>query len=220
MAEILLVRHAQASFGAADYDQLSQLGHQQSAWLGAYLAAHGSVFDRIVIGGQLRHQQTLDGAISQLSQLPTVEILPALNEFDFTALLRATLAKTGEVQPTRREDFYRLLKRALAFWQANELPGNLPETWAQFQGRVLMALNNLQTAPAKRTLAISSGGPISTIAAHVLDAPPHTMIELNLQIRNTAMTQLFANSHALRLLSFNHVAHLDDPARLAAITFA
>ncbi len=30
MSELYLVRHAQASFGAANYDQLSDLGHQQS----------------------------------------------------------------------------------------------------------------------------------------------------------------------------------------------
>ena len=38
MAELYLVRHAQASFGTDDYDRLSQLGHRQSRWLGEYLA--------------------------------------------------------------------------------------------------------------------------------------------------------------------------------------
>ena len=34
MSNIYLVRHGQASFGAADYDQLSELGLRQSALLG------------------------------------------------------------------------------------------------------------------------------------------------------------------------------------------
>lgn len=37
MSELYLVRHAQASFGAANYDQLSDLGHRQSRWLGEHL---------------------------------------------------------------------------------------------------------------------------------------------------------------------------------------
>ena len=41
MSTILLVRHGQASFGAADYDNLSPTGHEQSRVLGAALAARG-----------------------------------------------------------------------------------------------------------------------------------------------------------------------------------
>ena len=36
MSELYLVRHAQASFGADNYDQLSDHGHQQSRWLGRH----------------------------------------------------------------------------------------------------------------------------------------------------------------------------------------
>jgi len=36
MGTLYLVRHGQASFGAADYDNLSELGHKQSARLGEY----------------------------------------------------------------------------------------------------------------------------------------------------------------------------------------
>src|SRR5690606_40460973 len=41
MPLILLVRHAQASFGTDDYDRLSELGRQQARWLGEYFAARG-----------------------------------------------------------------------------------------------------------------------------------------------------------------------------------
>ena len=36
VADLYLVRHGQASFGAADYDKLSALGERQSALLGAW----------------------------------------------------------------------------------------------------------------------------------------------------------------------------------------
>ena len=42
---LLLVRHGQASFGAADYDQLSGRGVEQSRRLGDWLADGGHRFD-------------------------------------------------------------------------------------------------------------------------------------------------------------------------------
>jgi broad specificity phosphatase PhoE len=36
MGQLYLIRHGQASFGAEDYDNLSELGHQQAQQLGAY----------------------------------------------------------------------------------------------------------------------------------------------------------------------------------------
>ena len=50
MSSILLVRHGQASFGAADYDNLSDVGHEQSRVLGAALAARGVSPDVVVAG--------------------------------------------------------------------------------------------------------------------------------------------------------------------------
>jgi phosphohistidine phosphatase SixA len=61
VAELFLVRHAQASFGTDDYDRLSDLGHQQSRWLGDYFAQRGLVFDRVVTGTLRRHRETLSG---------------------------------------------------------------------------------------------------------------------------------------------------------------
>ncbi len=58
MSQLFLVRHGQASFGAANYDQLSALGYQQSAWLGEHFAELGIQFSRIVTGTLARQQQT------------------------------------------------------------------------------------------------------------------------------------------------------------------
>ena len=46
MSLVYLVRHAQASFGARDYDRLSELGRQQARWLGDYFAGRGLRFAR------------------------------------------------------------------------------------------------------------------------------------------------------------------------------
>ena len=41
MASIYLVRHGQAGFNKLDYDQLSDLGHQQGQLIGDSLTARG-----------------------------------------------------------------------------------------------------------------------------------------------------------------------------------
>ena len=61
MGTLYLVRHGQASFGAADYDQLSELGQRQSVRLGEYLANKGVTLDAVLTGTLRRHQQTYAG---------------------------------------------------------------------------------------------------------------------------------------------------------------
>ena len=56
MGVVLLVRHGQASFGAADYDNLSPTGHEQSRVLGAALAARGISADVVVAGEMKRYR--------------------------------------------------------------------------------------------------------------------------------------------------------------------
>ena len=45
MGTVYLVRHAQASFGAADYDRLSDLGRRQCQALGVSFRGQGIIFD-------------------------------------------------------------------------------------------------------------------------------------------------------------------------------
>ncbi len=90
MAELYLVRHGQASFGAENYDELSPSGRTQSRWLGEYFAQADLRFDRVVIGTMQRHRQTADGILAAMGG-PQVEIAQdaGLNEYDFQASVRS-----------------------------------------------------------------------------------------------------------------------------------
>ena len=68
MGNLYLVRHGQASFGAADYDNLSELGYRQSVRLGEYLAGKGLQFEAVITGTLRRHAQTWAG-IAQGAEL-------------------------------------------------------------------------------------------------------------------------------------------------------
>ena len=58
MPIVLLIRHAQASFGTADYDVLSERGHAQVEALHRALTRRGIVADRVVTGSLRRQRDT------------------------------------------------------------------------------------------------------------------------------------------------------------------
>ena len=84
MSKIYLIRHAQASFLADDYDNLSNKGSLQSEILGRYFVEKNIHFDKIFIGKLKRHQQTFDGFnkafITEGIELPKPIYLEELNE--------------------------------------------------------------------------------------------------------------------------------------------
>jgi broad specificity phosphatase PhoE len=61
MGTLYLVRHGQASFGADDYDVLSEMGYRQSVRLGEYFTYKGVTFDAALTGTLNRQIQTFAG---------------------------------------------------------------------------------------------------------------------------------------------------------------
>jgi hypothetical protein len=54
--------------------------------------------------------------------------------------------------------------------------------------------------------------------AQVLGAPAATSIELNMRIRNSALTELAFTPKRHMLVTYNHVPHLDRPDRVDWVT--
>lgn len=61
------MRHGPASFGAADCDELSELGHRQSVRLGEYFAHQGLRFDGLIAGTLRRHEQAFAGILQGMN---------------------------------------------------------------------------------------------------------------------------------------------------------
>lgn len=231
MAELLLVRHAQASFHAADYDCLSALGEQQSRWLGEHFAARGTGFDGVVTGTLRRHHQTLAG-IRQGLGLSAMEPdlqLPGLDEYEFRALVAAfeatdpghPLVQARHADKRDKRAFYRVLRLALQAWSEGGLPGPLPESWEGFRARVDAAAAAMQDLSSRcaRILAIGSGGAMATLLGGRLGLSPPHIVDLNLQVKNTSVSHFFVNREKFLLATWNAVPHLDLPGREAAITY-
>ena len=220
MAELVLVRHGQASFGSDDYDKLSELGWRQSRWLGEYFAERGAAFDRVVRGSMRRHQETLTGIEEGMGRPLAGEEDARLDEYDSHALLRAHLGDKPMPQGEDRRAHFRILREAMYGWTDGTLGGTAHEPFAQFRARVLAALTAARAGSVKRVLVVSSGGPISTILAQVLGMPLRGVVDLNLQTRNTGITELQAGANRIHCVSFNNVPHLDRPDRAGALTYS
>jgi broad specificity phosphatase PhoE len=224
MAELVLVRHAQASFGADDYDRLSELGWRQSRWLGEYFAERGAMFDRVLRGSLRRHAETLAGISQGMGREFDAGEDARLNEYDSHALLHAHLKGKSMPHSADRREHFRILREAMYAWTDGTLlgkPDRAPlEPFAEFRGRVLGVLADLRADRAKRVLVVSSGGPISTILAEVLGMPQRGVVDLNLQTRNTGITELQAGARRIQCISFNNVPHLDRPERAGALTYS
>ena len=129
MSVVLLVRHGQASFGKADYDNLSELGERQSRVLGRALAARGIQPDLLVTGAMKRHRQTLDAARDAAGWTAPVTVDEGWNEFDHEhvievhkpvyrsqMLMKADLVRT--LKP--RQAFQAMFEEATARWWSGE----------------------------------------------------------------------------------------------------
>jgi broad specificity phosphatase PhoE len=235
MAELFLVRHAQAAFGTDDYDRLTELGHRQARWLGTYFRERDLHFDRVVAGTLRRHRETVEGIGADGLTLAPVKLDERLDEYDPERLVRAHLAalqdQRGEPQTPPaldpagpRKEHFRLLRNALTDWTLGKVDPSVHRSFKDFQEGAYQAFEKAclpsAAGPAKRVLIVSSGGPISSIVAHHLGMPAASFVALNLQVRNSGFCEIGFNSRGAHLISFNNVPHLDTAERRRYITFS
>lgn len=221
MAELYLVRHGQASFGADNYDQLSSLGQQQGQLLGEYFAERGIVFDHVLLGTMTRHRQTVEAVFQGSSKGAHFKEHRGLNEYDFGALFDGLGDDHHELRlqaKKGKKDFYKALKQVLLLWMEDRIEGPIPETWSQFQQRIADARNHIQGLKG-RILAVTSGGVMAAMAQQTLGAPSETVISLNLQIHNCSFCRYFFNADSFHLASFNSIPYFDQADRLNLITY-
>ncbi|MEM9267434.1 MAG: histidine phosphatase family protein [Pseudomonadota bacterium] len=216
MGQITLVRHGQASFGTDDYDRLSPLGHDQSAWLGGYFTQTETRFDLAVHGTLRRHRETLAGMMHCLDGVDVSEDA-RLNEMDYDGLLHAMLAKTGEAVPHSRAGFVDLMPRLMVAWSKGEL-SNQTESYAHFEQRVWEVIQEVVRAD-RNVLLVTSGGVIGTVLRRVLGLSPEGGTELMLNIYNASFHHFTYEFGGLRLAQFNGQPHLTGPDKEHARTY-
>src|SRR5271156_4350447 len=156
MASLFIVRHAQASFLAENYDLLSPVGEAQSRLLGEYWSTRNLRFDRVCAGPRVRHKDTVKfvHAAYQAAGIdfPDVQIVPEFDEYPAEAVMKFGLpilleldARVGElhaaflrsVEPKEQKaTFQRLFEVIIAKWAHGGLDLEGVETWQEFCSRV------------------------------------------------------------------------------------
>lgn len=205
MPTITLLRHGQASFGAADYDALSDLGREQAAVAGAELARRALRDPLVVCGTLSRQRDTATEAMSAMGLDGEPVVDGRWDEYDHVGLVGAYAAAAGDEAPTDTRSFQAVLDTALAEWIGADDEGG----WRAFAGGAVAALEDLAGGLGGRDAVVStSGGIIAAIGAHLLGGDARTVVALNRVVVNAALTTLLVGRTGLTLVSFNDHAHL------------
>jgi len=148
---------------------------------------------------------------------------PGLNEYDPVAIIGAI--HPGPLQkpttPAQIKSHFRLLRDGLNAWmQGSTEPVGMPD-YSRFLEGVTGALDHVRANHhGQNVLIVSSGGPIAMAVGHVLGTSPETTIELNLRIRNSAVSEFAFTPKRHVLVSYNAVPHLDQTPAAGWVTYA
>lgn len=223
MPYLYLVRHGQPDF-TGHYDSITDLGAQQSAWLGAHFAGRSLRFARVASGTLQRQVATCERMLAHLPGVPSPLQDARFNEYDHASLLSffegdgvQELRKAGD-----RRGYFAAIRHALQAWSRHDGTVAGGETWGEFGSRIRAGVADLCAGLGRDdlVLVVTSGGVIGRYTAEVLGASADTAIQLNLQTRNTGVTEVVVTGNGrARLVAFNAVPHLETPERAAAITY-
>ena len=235
VGSIYLIRHGQASFGADDYDVLSDLGVRQAQITGQHLVDLGVRFDRCLSGDLLRQQDTAKHALAQFTAagltVPELEIDSAFNEFDAFGVLEALLPGLLPQEPhalntlnnaaNDPEEFQRIFDLVIARWISGTYDTPRLESWLGFVERVQGGLNRtLDLASHQQNIAVfTSAGSITALLHLLTQIPASEAFKLTWQIVNTSLSQLKFRGREVTLASFNSHVHLQLLKTPSLITY-
>jgi broad specificity phosphatase PhoE len=215
MGAIYLVRHGQASFGAADYDRLSERGFAQSAVTGVELRRRGLRFSEARMGSLSRQRDTAATVLAELGGGLVAKEDPRWNEYDYVDI--AAHHAGGVEQGDDSRAYQAALDGALANWVEAGVDGPCAETWPAFLARVRGALEDLAALVGKGEHAVvfTSGGVIAAVCGALLGTPEAGLLKMNPVTVNAGITKLVSGRGGITLLSFNEHPHFEaDGAEL------
>ncbi|MCG8421799.1 MAG: phosphoglycerate mutase family protein [Proteobacteria bacterium] len=226
MSTLYLIRHGQASFGADNYDVLSQIGAEQSRQLGVYWGKRGERIDACYMGPRRRHLDTARafarGAGAAGVAYPEPTRIDELDEYPAIPLFKRWLPELAKQDPaladaTRPDADNRSFERAFGLiierWARGELDTGEFESFDHFRGRVRTAFDHIMTAEGRhRSIAVfTSGGPIAMAMQWALELKNEVSLRAAWVIANGSINEFrYRDSDQLTLFRFNAIPHLQD----------
>ena len=232
MASIYLVRHGQASFGAADYDQLSSRGEEQAALLGQWIKHCHLPINKVYMGEAKRHLQTAQHCLAVADDLSATvwQSLSGFNEFDHEEILaryrpdltdKAAMAQLLAASPNPRKAFQQFFSEAVQRWLSGQYDDEYTETWPQFCQRSREALAQVmrEAGTARDIWVFTSGGTISAILQAILGIGNDKIFDLNWTLVNSGVTKILYSGERISTSYINSQAHLELQQRTELITY-
>lgn len=226
MADLLLIRHGQARYGEADYDRLSDRGHEQARRLAPELIKRAPA---AVFTGPLRRQvetyaSAREAARALGHELPEPTVIPELSEYPAFELLQHLMPRLIAEEPRfanleRAEAKVRELAFQTMIFRWGSGAWNAPgvESSAEFAARVKAGVERVIAASGSGTsvVAVTSAGPISVALGLALGIGEERMIHLSRVVQNASISQLRFRSQGfawqlphVSMFSFNQTSHL------------
>lgn len=235
MGTLVLVRHGQASLHAEDYDQLSDLGGEQSQALGNYWRDMGQAWNRVFVGPRKRHLQTANlAAKSHLDSrgcYSKITTHDAFDEHQGAWVVKSVLEKTNPSvtknfvpqdalkDPETKKLFMKRFRDITLAWAKGDIPSPGIESWQAFTQRIKHGMHEIrsQISKGEKAVVFSSAGPLAVATGQCLGLDDKGILELKWQIRNSAMAEFRVTSKGLALVSFNAVPHVRCPSLLTLV---
>ena len=220
MASIYLVRHGQASFGAANYDQLSTLGQRQADLTGEFFARVGLSFDAAYAGSLSRQQETGQRVLASQSRACDLRLDERFDEVNnqeqIDALLPGLCATDGVLadivqrDSKSSKDYQKIIAAVFNAWVNPECNATGIMQWSLYRDGVEAALKDIMTdvGSGKTTAVFTSGGTIATAVGLALGVTADGFYQLYEPVMNCSITRLIYSSSRVSLSNFNDVAHL------------
>ncbi len=220
MATIYMVRHGQASFGAENYDKLSDLGCRQASVAGEYFRDHGIRFDAVYSGDLSRQRETARLALASQPTVVPHHIDPRFNEIQNEEQLTYLMPEVVKHNPkvaalvekglSNSKDYQKVIDAVFNYWVSPACDDSRIQSWAEYSGNARQALVDvMQEQGSGKTIGIfTSGGTLATIVAQVLGLGGQQTYQLYEPIFNCSVTQLFYSGSKVSLSGFNDCSYL------------
>jgi broad specificity phosphatase PhoE len=236
MGRLVLIRHAQASFLEANYDQLSSIGAEQARRLGQYWVQRKLSFHRVYSGPRVRQKDTarIVAAVYRDAGLPFPEpvVMEEFDEYHGDAVLEQglpqLLEKNEEVRELHRAfqnssnskrrlaNFEKMFETVITKWVSEEIVLPTVESWTGFCNRVERGLSQSMSANGRgQQLAIfCSGGLIGVAMRRAFHLSAQDTLRAAWMVRNCACSEFLFSNDRFTLSTFNGFPHLDDASLL------
>lgn len=235
MSTLYLIRHGQASFGADDYDRLSDLGRRQAGILGDFLLHAGIRFDAVWTGRLRRQRETAD-AVRQAydaagESFPSGGVAPGFDEYDARGVLQALVPRIERSDPDFRREVKSMMASRNAFQQVFARVMNLYASgrvhlsdipaWADFcsGAQAAVAAVTGDSPGGSHVAAFTSGGPVAAAVGGVLGLGAQEIMALSWQLVNASVTRLRFSPGRIGLATFNEHGHLERGTAGGLVTY-